>query len=76
MSFSVMVWNVEKFKATSTSRIQKVADHIQESAPDIICILEFMGKSSAVNPAAKRGAARKLISRLGCISHECPVGGL
>jgi endonuclease/exonuclease/phosphatase family metal-dependent hydrolase len=62
MSFTVMVWNVEKFKATNLSRIRTVADHIRSDDPDVFCLLEFMGKSSALRPAQKRDAARRLIS--------------
>ncbi len=62
MGFTFLVWNVEKFKATNTSRIRTVADHIKDQDPDVLCILEFMGKSSALNPAGKKDAARRLIS--------------
>ena len=61
MGFSFLAWNVERFKATSATRIKKVADHILDQDPDLICILEFMGKSAASDPT-KRGAVRKLIS--------------
>lgn len=63
MAFTFLVWNVEKFRATNTSRIRTVADHIKDQDPDIVCILEFMGKSSALKPAEKKDAARRLISR-------------
>ena len=62
MAFTFMVWNVEKFKATSAARIQAVADHIRQDDPDVFCLLEFMGKSSARRPSQKRDAVRTLIS--------------
>jgi hypothetical protein len=62
MGFTFLVWNVEKFKATNTTRIRTVADHIKDQNPDVLCILEFMGKSSALNPSQKKDAARRLIS--------------
>ena len=62
MAFTFLVWNVEKFKATSLARIRTVAEHIAEDDPDVFCLLEFMGKSSALKPAQKRDAARRLIS--------------
>ena len=63
MSFSFLVWNVEKFKAKDITRIQTVVDHIKNQAPDVFCILEFMGKSSSVKPSKIKGAVRRLISR-------------
>ena len=62
MAFTFMVWNVEKFQANKLARIRTVADHIAEDDPDIFCLLEFMGKSSALSPSQKRDAARRLIS--------------
>ena len=62
MAFTFMVWNVEKFRATNLARIRTVAEHIQEDDPDVFCLLEFMGKSSALKPSQKRDAARRLIS--------------
>ena len=47
MGLSFLVWDVEKFKATRTARIRSVADHIKNQNPDVLCILEFMGKFSA-----------------------------
>lgn len=62
MAISFLVWNIERFKATNTARIRKVADHINNQDPDLLCILEFMGKSSAHKPAEKKDTARRLIS--------------
>ena len=63
MGFNFLVWNVEKFKATNTTRIRTVADHIKNQNPDVFSILEFSGKSSAQNPSQKKDAARRLISQ-------------
>ncbi len=62
MSFSFLVWNVERFQATNSQRIRKVADHIRNQDPDVLCILEFMGKSGANDPGEPKGEARRLIS--------------
>ena len=63
MSFSFLVWNVEKFKAKDMNRIRRVVDHIEGQSPDVFCILEFMGKSSSPRPSKIKGAVRRLISK-------------
>lgn len=47
MGFSFLVWNVERFRATSDARIRNVADHIRDQRPDVFGILEFQGKDAA-----------------------------
>ena len=41
MSFSVLVWNVQKFRGESQARIDDVVDHIRAADPDIFGIIEL-----------------------------------
>lgn len=47
MSFKFMVWNVRKFRAATTARIQRVSEHIGAENPDVFGIIEFQAKDAA-----------------------------
>ena len=46
MGYSFLVWNVEKYKAASRIRTQKVADLVSSYDPDVFGILEFKAKKA------------------------------
>jgi len=48
MSFSVLVWNVQKFRGESQARIDDVVDHIRAADPDIFGIIELEKPAKAV----------------------------
>ncbi len=47
MSFSILVWNVQKFRDESQARIDDVVDHIRAADPDIFGIIELEKSAKA-----------------------------
>ncbi len=47
MSFTVMSWNVRRFRGASAQRTQDVAEMVRDQHPDVFAIIEFLAKAVA-----------------------------